>query len=56
LLDDDNLAGACKSVRDGIADALMVDDRHPRVRWLTGQTKAKLPSVVVEVYEMRGDE
>lgn len=27
-LDTDNLAGACKHVRDGIADALGVDDRH----------------------------
>jgi len=32
-LDDDNLAGSCKGLRDGIADAFMVDDRDPRVTW-----------------------
>lgn len=36
-LDDDNLASACKSVRDGITDALRAfgvrDDRDARVRW-----------------------
>lgn len=32
-IDDDNLGGACKHVRDGVADWLGVDDRDPRVRW-----------------------
>ncbi len=32
-LDDDNLRGALKSVRDGVADALGLDDRDPRVSW-----------------------
>jgi hypothetical protein len=54
-LDDDNLAGACKSLRDGIADALGVDDRDERVTWLCDQAKAKVPSVLVEVYAMRGE-
>ena len=39
-LDDDNLRGALKSVRDGIADAFGMDDRDPRVTWLYGQRKA----------------
>lgn len=41
VLDDDNLAGAAKSVRDGVADALGVDDRDPRVRWAVAQRKGK---------------
>lgn len=40
-LDDDNLAGACKSVRDGIADALGIDDRDPRVKWAPAQRQGK---------------
>lgn len=38
-LDDDNLAGSAKHVRDGIADALGIDDRDSRVRWRYGQAK-----------------
>jgi hypothetical protein len=30
-LDDDNLRSALKAVRDGVADALGVDDRDPRL-------------------------
>jgi len=33
-LDDDNLGAAFKSVRDGIADALGIDDRDPRVAYV----------------------
>lgn len=40
-LDDDNLAGACKSVRDGIADALGINDRDSRVKWAVAQRKGK---------------
>lgn len=32
-LDDDNLSSAFKHVRDGVADALGIDDRDPRVSW-----------------------
>ena len=42
-LDDDNLASACKALRDGIADALRVfgvrDDRDARVRWQYAQAR-----------------
>ncbi len=38
-LDDDNLRGALKAIRDGVADALAVDDRDPRVTWEYGQEK-----------------
>jgi len=41
LLDDDNLAAAFKSVRDGIADALGIDDRDPRITWKCEQAKGK---------------
>lgn len=36
-LDDDNLAGALKHVRDGIADALGMNDRDPRIHWAVAQ-------------------
>jgi hypothetical protein len=39
-LDDDNLASALKHVRDGVADALGVDDRDPRVTWRTAQASS----------------
>lgn len=32
-LDDDNLRGALKAVRDGIADRLGVPDNDPRIEW-----------------------
>lgn len=38
-LDDDNLRGALKACRDGVADALGVDDRDARVTWLYGQRR-----------------
>lgn len=52
-LDDDNLRGACKALRDGIADKLGIDDRDPRVEWRYAQAKGKPASVVVE-FEERG--
>lgn len=36
---EDNLAAGFKAVRDGIADALGVNDRHPRLRWFYGQER-----------------
>lgn len=47
-LDDDNLRGALKGVRDQVASALRVDDRSRLVRWEYGQEKGE-PSVVVSV-------
>lgn len=40
LLDDDNLTAGFKAVRDGIADALEVNDRHPMLRWIYSQERA----------------
>ena len=38
-LDDDNLQGACKATRDGVADALGVDDGSEDVQWFYSQEK-----------------
>ena len=48
-LDFDGLTAALKSVRDGIADALGVDDRDPRVTWSYGQERAKAYGVRITV-------
>jgi hypothetical protein len=48
-LDDDNLRGALKSTRDGVADALGIDDRDPRVRWGYGQERGKVREYAVRV-------
>lgn len=40
-LDDDNLVSACKPVRDGVADALGVDDRTAAIRWQYSQARGK---------------
>lgn len=38
-LDGDNLQRALKAVRDGIADALGIDDRDKRIAWRYGQQR-----------------
>ena len=48
-LDDDNNQGALKSVRDGIADALGVDDRTPLVIWVYEQRRGKPREYGVEI-------
>lgn len=40
-LDGDNLQGAFKALRDGIADRLGVADNDPRVTWQYQQAKGK---------------
>lgn len=49
-LDDDNAVAAAKNVRDGVADALGVDDRDPRVVWLPVDQEIGRPCVKVELY------
>ena len=44
-LDDDNLRGALKAFRDGVATALRVDDRSPLVRWDYAQRKGDQPNL-----------
>lgn len=48
-LDDDNLRGALKSVRDGIADAFQLDDRDPRIVWRYAQQRGKPYGVLIEM-------
>lgn len=48
-LDDDNLTGAFKAVRDGVADWLGVDDGDPCLRWVTTQRAGMPRQQAVEV-------
>lgn len=53
-LDDDNLAGALKSIRDGIADGLgLAHDRDTRITWHVGQRKG--PASVAVTIRPRAD-
>lgn len=47
-LDSDNLAGALKAVRDGVADALEIDDGSKRLRWEYAQARGEY-GVLVEI-------
>lgn len=55
-LDDDNLRGALKAVRDGVADWLGVDDGSPLITWEYGQGKASKPRYYGVTVEFRWDE
>lgn len=48
-LDDDNLARSFKAVRDGIADALNIDDGSDCLRWHYAQTTGKEYAIEVGV-------
>lgn len=48
-LDDDNLQGGCKALRDGIADRLGVKDNDDRVVWRYSQEKGKPKEYAVRV-------
>jgi len=51
-LDDDNLAGSLKAVRDQVADWLGIDDRHSDlVRYRYAQRRAKDWAVTIEFRE-----
>lgn len=52
-LDDDNLRGALKAVRDELARLLGIDDRDPRVRWFYAQAKGKRGQYAVGVEVFR---
>lgn len=49
-LDDDNLRGALKAVRDGVAEWAGIDDGSPRWRWEYGQDNAGKLGERVEVW------
>lgn len=40
-LDDDNLQGAFKAIRDGVADAYGVPDNDPLIAWRYSQERCK---------------
>lgn len=40
-LDDDNLRGALKAVRDGVAMAYRIDDADARIEWRYDQAKCR---------------
>lgn len=48
-LDDDNLRGALKSIRDGVADALGMDDGHTALRWSYSQERSSEYGVRIEI-------
>jgi hypothetical protein len=48
-LDDDNLAGGCKGVRDQIAAWLGIDDGSDRLTWRYRQEKSKEYGLVIHV-------
>jgi hypothetical protein len=58
-LDNDNLAGAMKAVRDEVAAMLAVDDADPRLTWVYGQERVKLArdaGVRIEIVSAEGAE
>ena len=54
-LDCDNLRGALKGTRDGVADWLGIDDGDSRIEWRYGQErgKPKEKAVRIEIQEKR---
>ena len=54
-LDTDNLARSMKAVRDGIADALGIDDGDDRLEWRYAQRKGRAKEYSVDV-EISGKE
>lgn len=55
-LDSDNLQGAMKAHRDGVAAVLRIDDASPLVRWEYGQTvngDAKKHGVTVNAWRVQ---
>lgn len=48
-LDGDNLQGALKHVRDGVADAIGVDDRDRRYTWNYAQESARQKGVRIVI-------
>lgn len=48
-LDGDNLQRALKACRDGVADALGIDDRDKRVTWLYEQVRGRVKQYAVRI-------
>jgi len=56
-LDGDNLVSSLKAVRDGVADALGLDDADPSITWTYRQERGNWReyAVRISVTELRGD-
>lgn len=54
-LDDDNLAGSQKHVRDGVADALGINDRDPLVTWRYAQRRGGKGQYAVHITITRAE-
>lgn len=52
-LDSDNLAGAFKAVRDGVADALGKDDGNAGIEWRYAQQKGEY-GIIIEISKAEG--
>jgi hypothetical protein len=52
-MDDDGLAGSCKGLRDGIAEALGIDDGSSAVKWNYAQAKCPRGQHAVRVHIQR---
>jgi hypothetical protein len=48
-LDDDNIRAALKSIRDGVADRIGIDDGDSRVTWCYAQRRGKPREYAVEI-------
>jgi crossover junction endodeoxyribonuclease RusA len=53
-LDGDNLVSSMKAIRDGVADALGVDDADPRVTWQYDQRRSPKGRWSVEIRILTG--
>lgn len=49
VMDDDNLAGACKPLRDAIASTLGIDDGDKRIQWHYHQIIDRHQGVAVKI-------
>lgn len=49
-LDDDNLQGAAKAIRDGVADAYGIADNDQRIQWRYSQERCARGSFGVRIY------
>jgi hypothetical protein len=52
FLDDDNLRGGSKAIRDAIADSLNIDDSERFVDWCYGQVKSDTHGTIVRIEKL----
>jgi hypothetical protein len=49
LMNDDNLQSSFKAIRDGIADALQIDDADERILWEYCQGTGRLYTTIIKI-------